>query len=65
MPKMKTNSGAAKRFKVTKNKKFKFRKAKRRHLLVSKSPKTNRQKRKASYVHDADWEKVKQMMPYA
>ncbi|MBI2340541.1 MAG: 50S ribosomal protein L35 [Deltaproteobacteria bacterium] len=65
MPKLKTNSGAAKRFKATKNKKFKYSKAKRRHLLEWKSAGKSRHMRKSTYVHDADWHKVRQMMPYA
>ncbi len=39
MPKLKTNSGAAKRFKLTKRGNFKFKRAKMRHILTSK-PKT-------------------------
>ena len=65
MPKLKTHSGAAKRFKVTKNKKFKYSKAKRRHLLESKSPKKNRQMRSSTYIHDADWKAVSRLLPYA
>ena len=65
MPKIKTNSGAKKRFKITKNKKFKYQKAGRRHRLENESPKTNRQLRSSAYVHDSDWHKVAQMLPYA
>ncbi len=65
MPKLKTHSGAAKRLKVTKNKKFKFTKANRRHLLESKSPAKSRQNRKSSYIHDANLYQVKQLLPYA
>ena len=65
MPKMKTHSGAAKRIKVTKNKKFKFTKANRRHLLESKSPGKSRQNRKSSYLHDANLYQIKQLLPYA
>lgn len=65
MPKMKTHSGAAKRLKVTKNKKFKFQKAGKRHLLENKSSKRKRQSRGANYVNDANLYQVKQMLPYA
>lgn len=65
MPKLKTHSGAAKRFKVTKNKKFKFAKAGRRHLLEWKSAKQSRAKRQAAVVHDGDWKAVSQLLPYA
>lgn len=64
MPKLKTNSGAAKRFKVTKNKKFKYQKSGRRHILEPDSPKTSRQSRTSAYVHEADVGRVKQMLPY-
>ena len=39
MPKMKTKSGAAKRFKVTKSGKVKFQRQGKRHLLENKSKK--------------------------
>lgn len=65
MPKLKTHSGAAKRFKVTKNKKFKFARAGRRHLLECKSAKQSRTKREPALVHDADWKAVSQLLPYA
>ncbi len=65
MPKLKTHSGAAKRIKVTKNKKFKYSKARRRHLLESKSPGKSRSMRKSTYIHPSDVEKVKALLPYA
>lgn len=65
MPKLKTKSGAAKRFKVSKNGKVKFQKAFKRHLLENKSSKRKRQARKAGWVHDANINAIKQMMPYA
>ncbi len=64
MPKLKTNSGAAKRFKVTKKKKIKYTKTKRRHILEAKSPKSNRQMRGSSYIHKADVRNVRQLLPY-
>jgi large subunit ribosomal protein L35 len=65
MPKIKTHSGAAKRLKVTKNKKFKFQKAGKRHLLEHKSADKKRIARRAAYVHDSFIVQVKQMLPYA
>ncbi|MBX7149363.1 50S ribosomal protein L35 [bacterium] len=65
MPKLKTNSGAAKRFKVTKKGKVKFTRTKRRHLLESKSPKKSRQGRKSAYLHKSDEASIKQILPYA
>lgn len=65
MPKIKTKKGAAKRLKATKSGKFKFQKARKRHLLESKSSKRKRQSRNAAYVHDANIYQVRQMLPYA
>jgi large subunit ribosomal protein L35 len=65
MPKIKTCKGAAKRFKLTKKGKVKFKKAYKSHILEHKSPKMKRQARKNSYIHAADVKNVKQMLPYA
>ena len=43
MPKLKTHSGAAKRFKKTGTGKFKRGQSKMRHILTSKATKTKRQ----------------------
>lgn len=64
MPKMKTHRGAAKRFKITKKGKVKYRRGYRSHLLTSKSPKRKRQLRKAAYLDDCDAKNVKKMLPY-
>jgi len=64
MPKMKTHRGAAKRFKITKKGKVKYRRAYRAHILTSKSPKRKRQLRKDSYLNESDAKNVKQMLPY-
>ncbi len=50
MPKMKSNSAAAKRFKKTANGKLKRRKAFRSHILTSKSRKRKRALRKPTYA---------------
>jgi large subunit ribosomal protein L35 len=50
MPKMKSNSGAKKRFKRTASGKLKRHKAFRSHILTSKSPKRKRNLRKAGLV---------------
>lgn len=65
MPKLKTNRGAAKRFRVTKKGKFKFAKTGRRHLLKNETPKTGRKMRKAAYTHKAHDKQMKQLLPYA
>lgn len=65
MPKLKTNRAAAKRLKVTKNGKVKYKKAFKRHLQESRSPKSRRQARQAGYVSKANIRQIKQMLPYA
>lgn len=64
MPKLKTNSGARKRFKVTRSKRYKYTRCKRRHLLEAKSAKTSRQMRRAGYVHPSDERRIQQLLPY-
>jgi large subunit ribosomal protein L35 len=50
MPKMKTSKTAAKRLKVTKNRKVRRRRAGSSHLLSGKSPKKRRSLRKATSI---------------
>lgn len=64
MPKMKSNSSAKKRFKVTGKGKVKRKKAGKRHILTKKTNKRKRQLRKATLVDKADEKHVKQMLPY-
>jgi large subunit ribosomal protein L35 len=64
MPKQKTNSGAKKRFKLTKSGKVMRFNANKRHLLVSKSAKRKRHLRKASIEPEMMAKKVRQMLPY-
>jgi large subunit ribosomal protein L35 len=64
MPKMKTNSGAAKRFRITGTGKLKRAKAGRRHLLLSNSARTSRGMRKAVYVEKANHDQIKKLLPY-
>lgn len=65
MPKLKTNSGAKKRFKLTKSGKVKRSNAYKSHLLESKSTKRKRQLRKPSITSVSEERKVKRMIPYA
>lgn len=62
MPKMKTHSGASKRFKVTGSGKIKKNNAFKRHLLESKSPKRKRGLRKAEIISHGDECRVKRML---
>lgn len=62
MPKIKTNRGAAKRFKKTGGGKFKRSKAYRGHLLSKKSAKRKRSLRKSGLVDKADKDKVRRLL---
>lgn len=62
--KMKTHRGAAKRFKVSKSGKVKFRRGFRAHILTKKSQKRKRQLRKAGFLEECDAKTVKEMLPY-
>ena len=65
MPKIKTHSGAKKRFKVTKNGKVKMNSANRRHDSKGcKSTKQKRHLRKASYLGSTTSANVKRLVPY-
>ncbi len=65
MPKMKSNSGAKKRFKITKNGRVKFKGAFRNHILTKKSTKMKRKPRRSHYICDTQEHQVKAMLPYA
>ena len=62
MPKMKSNSGAKKRFKTTGSGKIKRKKAFKRHILTKKSSKTKRQLGQSTLVAIADIPRVKQLL---
>jgi len=64
MPKMKTHSGAKKRFKVTGSGKVKFKKPGQRHLMTGDSGNQNRQSRKPSIVAETDMKVMKKYLPY-
>jgi len=64
MPKIKTHKATAKRFKITKNKKIKQRKAGQGHFNARESGKTKRNKRR-DIITDKSVEKtIKMLMPY-
>ena len=65
MPKMKTKSGAKKRFKVRASGGIKRGQAFKRHILTKKTTKSKRQLRGSAAVHDTNVQSVKSMMPYA
>jgi large subunit ribosomal protein L35 len=64
MPKMKSNSGAKKRFKVTGSGKIKRKKAFKRHILTKKSSKTKRQLGKDTLVDETNEKSIKRQIPY-
>jgi large subunit ribosomal protein L35 len=65
MPKIKTHSGAAKRFKRTGTGSFKCGQSHRRHILTKKSTKRKRQLRKAATIHANDVRMTARMLPYS
>ena len=64
MPKIKSNRGAAKRFKKTANG-FKHKQSFKSHILTKKSTKRKRHLRSPAQVADADVKSVRQMLPYS
>jgi len=64
MPKLKTHTGAKKRFKLTAKGKIKRNKAYKSHLLTGKSSKRTRGLRKATLVSDGEYDKMKRLLPY-
>ena len=64
MPKLKTNRGAAKRFKAIATGSFKRNKSHRRHILTKKSSKRKRQLRSPEMLHAADTKAARRMIPY-
>lgn len=64
MPKLKTNRGAAKRFKKTGSGGFKRKQSHLRHILTKKSSKRKRHLRSAAMVYKSDVALVRQMLPF-
>ena len=64
MPKLKTHSGAAKRFKKTGTGKIKRGHAGKRHILTSKGTKRKRQLDRDTILDKADQKKIERMIPY-
>ena len=65
MPKMKTKSGAKKRFIIRAGGSIKRSKAFKRHILTKKTTKSKRQLRGTTEVHATNKASVRAMMPYA
>jgi large subunit ribosomal protein L35 len=62
MPKIRTNRGASKRFKLTANKKIKRNKAYTSHILTKKTSKRKRNLRKPDLVSSSENKRVKRML---
>ena len=62
MPKMKSNRGAAKRFRTTASGRIKRKRGYMRHILTKKSSKRKRQLRKPAYVHPVDEGRIKRLL---
>ena len=65
MPKMKTNSGSAKRFKKTASGGYKRAQSYKNHILTKKSTKRKRHLRAIEQVADADVSMLRRMLPYS
>ncbi len=65
MPKMKTNRGAAKRFKKTASGGYKCKQSHLRHILTKKSSGRKRSLRAPDSVEKVDVPMVKKMLPYS
>lgn len=64
MPKMKSNRGAAKRFKTTGGGKVVRSKAFGSHILTSKTTKRKRSLRKSALVSPANMKGLRKLLPY-
>ncbi|HEY7986148.1 MAG TPA: 50S ribosomal protein L35 [Methylophilaceae bacterium] len=65
MPKMKTKSGAAKRFKVRAGGTIKRGQAFKRHILTKKTTKSKRQLRGTVNIVASDVKSIRAMLPFA
>ena len=65
MPKMKTKSGAKKRFKITATGKVKVQQAGKQHGMIKRSNKFIRNARGTTVLSDPDARIVKKFLPYA
>lgn len=64
MPKIKTNRGAAKRFRKTGTGKIRRNKAFTSHILTKKSTKRKRDLRQSTLVSPADAKNIARLIPY-
>jgi len=64
MPKIKTNRGAAKRFRKTASGRIRRNKGFANHIMTKKSPKRKRELRQGTLVHKVDERNIAQLIPY-
>jgi large subunit ribosomal protein L35 len=64
MPKLKTNKGAAKRFRLTSKGRVKRKKAYKSHILTKKAPKRKRALRKMALINKRDEKNIRRLIPY-
>ena len=64
MPKMKTNRGAAKRFKTTGTGKIVYSKSHASHIMTKKTTKRKRALRKSNIIDRSNHAQVKRLIPY-
>jgi len=64
MPKIRSHSGAKKRFKVTKTGKVKYKQQGLRHLLTGMSASRGRRLRKSRTLNRTDSKAIKSVLPY-
>ena len=65
MPKLKSNRGAAKRFKRTASGGFKRAQSHKNHILTKKSTKRKRHLRPMDMVAECDTGSIRRMLPYS
>ncbi len=65
MPKIRSHSGAKKRFRVSATGKVKYKKSFGRHILTKKKMKKLRQLRKAGTLNNTETKIIKKLLPYA
>ncbi len=65
MPKLKSNRGAAKRFRAKGNGGFKAGHSHMRHILTKKTPKRKRQLGRAMQIDESDVKAIRKMLPYS
>ena len=65
MPKIKSNKGAAKRFRTTGKGKIKMKRAGFKHNLRKRGQKTKRELRLGGYVDGSDFKRIQKLIPYS